>query len=180
MQGWVVGSRTHSGLHPQIRLRVEATRVVEVQGRNHVAEYLREKFEEYKAITYPGFPGPGANWIEETALGTHPAHRSVPGAEKMGWWGQMAAYNGSPRAGVFHLAVGTSNEGETARFARERGLEIQHWDLEFHSPTLLMDGKAIISEGHLTALDNPAVKEVAARFGDPDTLLRMRESPRIP
>ena len=35
-----------------------------------------------------------------------------------------------------------------------------------------MDGKKLVDRGHQTALDDPGVRRVAAKYGDPDELLR--------
>ncbi len=177
MEGWLVSSSTHSGPLPQLRVRVQDGRAVEVQGGEHVGDYLRKIFAEYRSIQFPEFPGPGSNWIEETALGTHPGLKRVPGAETFGWWAEMRAWNIAPRAGIFHLAIGTSRSGRNAQFSRQHGLEIQHWDLELLAPNLIMDGRTIISRGHLTALDDLNVQKVASQYGDPDELLRVTSIP---
>ena len=173
MEGWLVGSSTHTGPLPQLRVRVQDGKAVEVEGGEHVGDYLRRIFAEYQAIQFPGFPGPGSNWIEETALGTHPGLKRVPGAETFGWWAEMRSWNVAARAGVVHLAIGSSRSGANSQFSRQRGLEIQHWDIELLSPTLVMDGRTIISRGHLTALDDPSVREIASQHGDPDQLLNV-------
>jgi hypothetical protein len=44
------------------------------------------------------------------------------------------------------------------------------------------DGKKVlvVNKGHLTALDDPEVRRVAAKYGDPDELLREDWIPAIP
>lgn len=178
MQGWLVGSSTHSGPLPRIRLKVEQGRVVAVEDGKHVADYLRRMFDASRNVAFAGFPGSGSNWIEEVAIGTHPRHRRVPGAETLGWSAGMASWNGAPRAGVVHLAVGTSRSGRNFALAQQHGLEVQHLDVEIYRPTLTVDGRTIITDGQLTALDDPEVRRVAARFGDPDDLLRVTWFPK--
>ena len=178
MQGWLVGSSTHSGPFPTLRLRVQDGRVVEVQGGQHVGDALRKVMAEYKDIQYPGFPGPGATWIEETAVGPHPGRHRVPGAETFGWWAGMTSWGGAARAGVFHFAVGTSGSGKNYQFAREHKLEIQHLDIELYEPTVIMDGQTIVRQGHLLALDDPEVRKVASKYGNPEELLRVTWSPK--
>jgi hypothetical protein len=39
-------------------------------------------------------------------------------------------------------------------------------------PNLYADGRPVIVDGHLLALDDPQVRAVAERFGNPDELLR--------
>ena len=112
----------------------------------HVGEYLRKMFVEYKAIQYPRFPGPGSNWVAEAAVGTHPGHSRVPGAETFGWSAEMSSWVGAARAGGFHFAVCTSHSGRNYPFARQHNLEMQHWDMEQYTPTLVMDGRTILRQ----------------------------------
>ena len=179
MEGWLVGSSTHSGPLPRIRLKIEGGRVVEIHDGRHVADHLRKMFAASASVTFPRFPGPGSNWIEETTLGTHPRHARVSGAEQLGWSAEMRTWNGAPRAGVFHLAIGTSSSGRNVQFARDHQLEVQHLDIELYSPTLVADGRPIISEGHLLALEDPEVRRVASEHGDPEELLRTTWFPTL-
>jgi hypothetical protein len=38
--------------------------------------------------------------------------------------------------------------------------------------TLTVDGRPLLDNGHLTVLDDPDVRAVAAKYGDPDEWLR--------
>ena len=173
MRGTIVASSTQSGPLPRLALTVKDGRVVAIKGGEFVADHLKKLFAGSASVQFPSFPAPGSNWVEETALGTHPRHARVPHAETFGWSAGMSGWSGAPRAGVFHVAIGTSNSGRNSPFAREHGLEIQHLDLELYSPTLVMDGRTIIARGHLAALDDPEVKRVATKYGNPDDLLRV-------
>ncbi len=179
MRGWLVASSTHSGPLPRVRLKIEGGRVVEIRDGGPVAEYLRTLFAASEALRFPNFPAAGSNWVEETTFGTHPRHARVPHAETFGWSAEMSGWVGGPRAGVFHLAVGTSHSGRNLAFAREHRLEVQHLDLELYAPTLVMDGRTIISRGRLAALDDPEVRQIAAKFGDPAELLRVTWLPAV-
>ena len=46
-----------------------------------------------------------------------------------------------------------------------------------YRPTLTVDGELIIDRGHLTALDDPGIRAIAAKYGDPDKLLKQPWSP---
>ena len=179
MRGWLAGSSTHSGPFPKIRLKVEQGRVTEIHDGGHVADSLRQLFAASKDLTFPGFPAAGSNWVEETTIGTRPRHARVPGAEKLGWSAEMSAWNGAARAGVFHLAVGTSRSGRNYPFAKEHGLAPQHFDIELYEPTLTIDGRAVITKGRLAALEDPQLKQEAAKFGNAADLLRVTWLPRV-
>ncbi|MFT5350048.1 MAG: hypothetical protein ACI9MF_000863, partial [Gammaproteobacteria bacterium] len=59
-----------------------------------------------------------------------------------------------------------------ARFAEEHGYPHHHKDFVLFRPTLIVDGEVIIDKGHLLALDDPEIRAIAAKYGDPDTLLK--------
>jgi hypothetical protein len=42
----------------------------------------------------------------------------------------------------------------------------------FYYVTFEVDGEKLVDRGHLTVLDDPEVRRVAAKYGDPDELLR--------
>lgn len=46
---------------------------------------------------------------------------------------------------------------------------IRHFELM--SPTLVADGKVIIREGYLMSLDDPEVRRIAQKYGEPDKIL---------
>lgn len=61
--------------------------------------------------------------------------------------------------------------------ANPRYKMIRHVSLHF--PTLLVDERVIIDQGHLMALEDAQVRKVAAQYGDPDKLLREDWIPAI-
>ncbi|HKZ50202.1 MAG TPA: hypothetical protein VJ256_00390, partial [Dehalococcoidia bacterium] len=77
---------------------------------------------------------------------------------------------GHRRSGVIHSSIG---EG----LVREDYKVIRHVDLYFG--TLAADGKKVIEGGHLLALDDPEVRAVAQRHGDPDKLLHVDWVPAV-
>jgi len=71
---------------------------------------------------------------------------------------------------VIHLAIGWSFHFHRGRPQPE--LPSNHRDFEIYLPTYYLDGVKIVDNGHLLALDDPEIREVAAKYGDPDLLLR--------
>jgi hypothetical protein len=47
-----------------------------------------------------------------------------------------------------------------------------HLSSEVDHASVYLDGEPLYSKGHLTVLDDPELREIARRFGDPDQLLR--------
>ncbi|MCZ6484755.1 MAG: hypothetical protein O6826_03565 [Acidobacteria bacterium] len=146
------------GLIPTIRLYVENGAVNRVEGGGVAGENIKTALERFKNIQFPGYyPGPGIGWMEEIALGTNP---------KVGPAGPIRR-----RSGMLHMAFGTD------RFNRVSDevptLPSNHRDMNFfYYPTFEVDGVPLVDRGHLTVLDDPEVRRAAAKYGDPDELLR--------
>ncbi|QLG49833.1 hypothetical protein [Natrinema halophilum] len=75
-----------------------------------------------------------------------------------------------PMAGTFHIATGISTNKAVPVDANPT-----HVDALNRGPTVTVDGETIMEDGTLYLLDevrnDPTVREVAAEYGDPDTLL---------
>ena len=52
-----------------------------------------------------------------------------------------------------------------------------HIDVFIHNQTVYCDGEKLIDKGFLMVLDDPEIRAVAKRFGDPDVLLSMEPMP---
>ena len=172
LNGTLVVNALHTGFIPWMTLTLEDSQVVDIQGGGAFAESLMKVNDEFKDIHYPGYRNPGINWVEEISLGTNPKAIVPPNFESLRggamWWGGAQRRK---RSGVLHVALGTSAGGRTLPFVMERGLEVQHRDTELFDVTYVADGKVIVKDGHLMALDDPEVRRVAAKYGDPDELL---------
>ena len=73
---------------------------------------------------------------------------------------------------------------ENRAWALERGFPPYHHHVILLFPTVTIqtrDGREVtlIDKGRLTALDDPEVRQVAAKFGDPDELFREDWIPAI-
>ena len=133
-------------------------------GRGFYADRLCQSFEEYKDATYQGLPGPGTDWISTFAMCTNPKYRRSPGFKTARGSAKVHSWClGHRWSGVLHAVVGAAMVGPEHKL-------IRHIDMMF--PTLVADGRPVIENGHLVALDHPDVRRVAERYGDPDELLR--------
>jgi hypothetical protein len=160
----VINSLTFGGPVDPVRLTVDGRRVTQVEGSGAFPDALRESFEKYKDKTYAGMPGPGANWISTFAACTNPKFRRSPSWENTRGSARVHSWClGHRRSGFLHSSVGAALENENSKL-------IRHFDMAF--PNLYADGKPVIVDGHLLGLDDPEVRKVAERFGDPDELLR--------
>ena len=103
------------------------------------------------------------NWITTIGLCTHPKARRSPFFEELEGSARVYAWTfGHRRSGVMHTSVG---EGKVSPSYKV----IRHMDTFFN--TLITDKGVVVENGRLTALDDPKVRQVAAKYGDPDKLL---------
>jgi 2,5-dihydroxypyridine 5,6-dioxygenase len=93
-----------------------------------------------------------SGWIAECMWGIHP--------KAQGKGGRAAA---NPH--LLHFGIGSSLAYGGPTFSKT-------WQVMFtQDATLTIDGDTILDNGHLTVLDEPGIREVAAKYGDPDELL---------
>jgi hypothetical protein len=133
--------------------------------------------ESMKDLTWPHAPRAGGVFLVEADLDritpkiARPEWRGMYGAAKY-----FAFSKGYKRAGVLTIGFGTPTAAygpEVAEFARANHATIQHHDTHLYHATVTIDGKVFIKDGRPVALDDPAVREVAAKYGNPDELLKI-------
>ena len=140
----------HVGVGPvgtHLALRYENGRGVAAQGEG--AEALAALVD---GVVY-------ATDVAELAWGTNPHQSLTLGT-------QRNPIDAERHSGTVHIGMGPSpifGSRTTSRL---------HLDGLIVKPSILLDGEPIMSDGHLLVLDLPEVRAVAARFGDPDELLR--------
>jgi hypothetical protein len=146
------------GLIPLVKLFVENGQVVRIEGGGIAGENMKTALERFAKVQFPGFyPGPGVGWLEEVALGTNP---------KIGPDGPIRR-----RSGMLHMAWGTDRYNRVSEDTPT--LPSNHRDMDFfYYVTFEVDGKKLVDNGHLTVLDDPEVRKVAAKYGNPDELLK--------
>jgi hypothetical protein len=173
LQGvFATSSLTFGGPVPRTRMRVEGGQVVRVEGSGKLADTLAESFEKHKGAQFPKYPGLGANWVSTMGICTHPQARRSPRFDEMTGSGRVHAWAfGHRRSGVIHMSIGEAMVSQDYKI-------IRHFDLYF--PTLIADGRKVIEKGHLMALDDPEVRQAAAKYGSPEELLREGWIPEVP
>ena len=80
------------------------------------------------------------------------------------------------RSGVIHMGFGTLWRSDEEKWAGENGILYGHLHIHLLFPTFNITTKSgkeytIIRNGRLTALDDPEVRKLAEKYGDPDDLL---------
>jgi hypothetical protein len=180
--GTIAGTLNHfSRPFPRIEVDVENARMTGIRGGGAYGDAWRELEDEAKDIQYPCFPGPGLFWLWELAIGTNPKiarpgnirYLSSGGFE----WERR-------RAGIIHCGLGTRWRSSEEVWAGEQGLVYGHLHVHLLAATLVVETPGgvvpVIENGRLSAYDDPEVRDLAARFGDPDQLLHDDWLPEIP
>ncbi|MFB6070966.1 MAG: hypothetical protein ABEJ76_08065 [Halanaeroarchaeum sp.] len=180
-EGVVAGTTSHFNRpFPRIEVQVEGGRVVAVDGGGQYGDQWRDLLEETRDVQYPGFPRPGLFHLWEVAIGTNPWVHRPRDALRASGGGMEPERN---RSGVIHLGFGTAWGSPAERWAGERGHPYGHLHVHLLFPTYEVRGDdvhRVVDRGRLTALDDPAIREAATRFGDPEDLLTERWVPAVP
>ncbi|MBI4527445.1 MAG: hypothetical protein HY695_26930 [Deltaproteobacteria bacterium] len=168
---WVISSVTFGGPVPGTTMFVENGKVVKVEGGGAFGDRLRESFARYGSLSQSTCPGPGVNWITTIGLCTNPKARRSPFFDDLEGSARVYAWTfGHRRSGVMHTSVGEGMVSSTYKV-------IRHMNTYFN--TVVTDKGIVIENGHLTALDDPRVRQVALNYGDPDELLKETWIPAV-
>ena len=89
------------------------------------------------------------------------------------------------RSGIIHIGLGTRWRGPEEVWAGERGILYGHLHVHCFFPTMVIEAPSgrvlvVIDKGHLAVLDDPEVRDLASKYGDPDTILNTEWGPRVP
>jgi hypothetical protein len=181
--GVIAGTMSHYGrAFPRIEIQVDKAEAVDIRGGGEYGTAWRELAAESAGTQYPCFPRPGLFWLWELAIGTNPKITRPSNVEYLSSDGFEWERR---RAGVIHCGLGTRWRSAEEDWAGERGLLYGHLHVHLLFPTLVVETPSgtevpVIEHGRLSAYDDPEVRDCAARFGDPDVLLRNDWSPDIP
>ncbi len=176
-EGVIVSTSIHTGSIPEMKVTFKNGRGVDIEGGGAAGLAWAKDWEKGKNATADGRPaifgipkGPGINWFEELMYGVHPRAFRIGHKYRYEGSDAFAAWvGGTRRSGVLHFGLG----GGMDEWYRHR-------DLEVFFPTLTINKETIIDNGRLKILDDPEVREEAAKYGDPDTLLTEKWIPEMP
>jgi len=186
LNGVLAGTSNHQGYIPHIQLFFEHGLLVEVKGGGKYGELIREMIDKYKDVHWPGYPQKGFFWFCDTALCTLvKAFRHKSDLFESYWrLPNLAERN---RAGIFHLGFGSRRHGnEYLKYAQDRKLPTGHIHVHNYFATyeIKIQGTdywyKIVDKGWLTAMDDPQLRAVAVKHGDPEELLSYDWVPPVP
>jgi hypothetical protein len=188
-EGVIAGTMNHAGSFPRIRVFVSKGSVVEIEGGGEFGQLWREALDKWKNVQWPDAAGPGINQVWEASVGTNPkGFRSKDALDRpmSNIWERL-------RSGIIHWGIGARSDfiynvqmpEAFKEFQEKHRAPHGHVHIHTYFTTVeieTLDGKRItvIDKGHLTALDDPRVREIAAQYGNPDELLREIWIPKIP
>jgi hypothetical protein len=194
VNGVIAGTQGHGGFFPRWEVTFTNGFISDVKGGGAQGEALKEfvKWDKLNNLTYPYHNQPGFWYLYEIAFGSHPkAFRHPIPLLKTG--------NTSPdrvRSGVIHWGLGirlwhdpdAPTESKVWReFSETHNVPFDHG---WHTHTYFTTYKVrlrnankwvnLLEKGHMTSLDNPEVRALASRYGDPNYLLTEDWIPEVP
>jgi hypothetical protein len=180
--GVIAGTLSHfSRPFPRIEVQLENARMVAVRGGGAYGDAWRELEDESNDTQYPSFPGPGLFWLWEIAIGTNP---KIARPSNIRYLSSGGFEWERRRAGVIHCGIGTRWRSSEEVWAGEHHLLYGHLHVHLMAATMVVQAAGreipVIENGRLSAYDDPEVRDLASRYGDPDELLRDDWIPEIP
>ncbi|MEV4031622.1 hypothetical protein [Streptomyces umbrinus] len=181
-EGVIAGTMNHIAPYPRMELEIKNSKIVEIRGGGEFGEKLRAVMDRTKDVQYPGYGTPGIMQWWEASIGTNPkVHRPRDGYAQ----GYNCGLYERTRSGIIHIGFGTVISADPERQAAREGKTVGHWHVHLNYPTYIAEGTpdgdhVVIDNGRLKALDDPEVRAVAAKYGDPDELLREDWIPAVP
>ena len=192
--GTIAATKGEGGFYPRWEVHYQNGYIDKVTGGGIYGDVLRE-FLQYPHINDLSYPfssdeHKGYFYLYEIAEGTHPKAFRAPDAN-LGVGGAERS-----RDGVFHWGIGITVQHEPGSktksqklldFTAKYNLPRDHG---FHSMTFLTTYQVhlrnadrtvnLVDKGHMTSLDNPEVRALASRYGDPDEQLTEDWIPQFP
>ena len=180
--GVIAGTSNHIGPVPWIQLDVQDGKITDIHEGGEFGDKLRKVKAETDHLQYPGFPDKGLFRWWEASIGTNP-HIHRPRRGFLNGW--LNCLYERMRSGVIHLGYGTIISSSAEREAAKMGLPVGHWHVHLYFPTVTCEmigggTETIIKDGHLMGLDDPDIRKIAAKYGDPDLWLSESWIPAVP
>jgi hypothetical protein len=194
INGVLAGTQGHGGFFPRWEVTFKDGFISDVKGGGAQGEALREfiNWDKLNNLTYPFHNQPGFWYLYEIAFGSHPKsfRHPIP---------LLKSGNTSPervRSGVIHWGLGIrlwhdpdapTESKQWREFSEKHNVPFDHgWHTHAYFTTYKVRLRNankwvnLLDKGHMTSLDNPEVRALASRYGDPDYLLTEDWIPEVP
>jgi len=193
--GVIAGTTNHTGYYPKWEVTLKDGYVRDVKGGGLFGDALKE-FLQYpnsndKVLPFHNENHPGYWWLYEIAMGTHPKGFRNPAGLENG-----TATPERNRSGVFHWGLGVTlhhdpgaptKSQKLTDFTAEYNLPRDHgWHTHTYFTTYKVRLRnanqwvTITDKGRMKSLDNPEVRALASRYGNPDEVLQEDWRPGMP
>jgi len=194
INGVLAGTQGHGGFFERWEVTFKDGFVADVKGGGAQGAALKEflQYPTTRDLQYPYHNQPGYFYLYEIAFGTHPKGFRHPLVLKE----TGATTPERVRSGVIHWGIGARmihdpsgpTESKTwTDFTNEHDAPVDHG---WHTHTYFTTYKVrlrnankwvnLLDKGHMTSLDNPEVRALASRYGDPNYLLTEDWIPEVP
>ena len=194
IHGVLAGTQGHGGFFPRWEIFFKDGFISDVKGGGAQGAALKE-FLQYPKLNDTVFPyhtKPGFWYLYEIAFGSHPKAFRAPGPlQEHG--------NTSPeraRSGVIHWGLGIrmwhdpdkpTESKAWADFSKANNTPFDHgWHTHTYFTTYKVRLRGankwvnLLDKGRMTSLDDPEVRALASRYGDPDYILSEDWIPEVP
>jgi hypothetical protein len=192
VEGVVRASANHTGFYPTMTVRLSKHgRVEAIEGGGKTGELFRMLVDhpKMKSAQFPSYPESGYWFLSQDGFATNPKFvRDVELLQK--GFVNIANLSERNRAGVQHFSFSydrSSSGPEDIAYAKAQGLPLEHTShMHVYFPTVrwkLADtGEwiTVADKGYVKAFDDPEVRALAARYGDPAQIFRYEWIPSIP
>ncbi len=187
INGVLAGTANHFGFFPRIELYFEHGRLVETKGGGKYGDIIREMMDKFKDVHFPHYPCKGFFWFCDSALCTIiKSFRRTSDMFKTYW--RSPNLGERNRAGVFHHGFGSRRHfgEEYDKYIKENN--VIHYHIHVHNYFTTYEVKLrgteswhkIVDKGRLTSLDDPKIRTLAVKYGNPDDLLSYDWVPPLP
>jgi hypothetical protein len=194
INGTLAGTQGHGGFFERWEVTFKDGFVADVKGGGAQGAALKEflQYPTTKDLQYPYHNQPGYFYLYEIAFGTHPKGFRHP----LTLHQSGATTPERVRSGVIHWGIGARmihdpsgpTESKTwADFTTKHDAPVDHgWHTHTYFTTYKVRLRnankwvSLLDKGHMTSLDNPEVRALASRYGDPNYLLTEDWIPEVP
>jgi hypothetical protein len=194
IEGVLAGTQGHGGFFPRWEVYFKNGFISDVKGGGAEGAALKDflSYPGLNDLTFPYHNEPGYWYLYEIAFGSHPKSFRHPGV-------MAETGNTSPervRSGVIHWGLGIrlwhdpdapTESKKWREFTEEHNVAFDHgWHTQTYFTTYKVRLRNankwvnILDKGHMTSLDNPEVRALASRYGDPNYLLTEDWIPEVP
>lgn len=183
----------HTGIYPTMSIHVDSHGGIQsIEGGERVGELFKMlvNHPDFREAQFPKAPAKGYWFFRQDGFATNPKYvTSYPHLIHGAPW--LANDTERNRAGVQHLAFSyDSNDPEDLAYAKQHGLPLGNGEhtahLHNYFPTVKWQLRdtgewvTVSDKGYVKAFDDPEVRALASRYGDPDLIFRYEWIPGIP